>query len=296
MVCNTTVPLISVIFPVYNSGKSICTCLQSLLASTYKNLEILVVYRPSQDDTLAQINSFQDSRIKILTQTTPNGPGGARNMGLEAATGEFIGFMEVEDQIAPNFYELLLNRIVADQSDIAWGHMYENNVPRPFYQTQTVTGFFSSYKLLSNGACFDKLFRATLIKNLRFYKNYRFEDNPFILQAFFAAKKVSLVPQAKYYYHPSVWTPAYRKYLIASVCPIAQEMIQFITTRSAFHSEINLVKRQILRCFAHSFILEGIYPQLSEILGRPLFLTYFYYKRKLQYFRHQLFHRGEKHD
>ena len=88
-------PLISGVVPVYNSEKTIKNCLESICNQNYKNLEILVVYLSSQNNSLQVIRSVKDERIRIIEQMEKTGPGGARNIGIDAAKGEWIGFLEV---------------------------------------------------------------------------------------------------------------------------------------------------------------------------------------------------------
>ena len=79
--------LISVIIPVYNSADTIRSCVESVIAQTYKDLEIIIVYKPSTDNSLKILRSIHDKRIHIVEQTEPTGPGGARNIGIDIARG-----------------------------------------------------------------------------------------------------------------------------------------------------------------------------------------------------------------
>ena len=84
---------ISVIIPVYKAEKTIKTCLDSLLNQTYPYLEVLVVLLKSEDNTQDIINTYSDSRLKIILQKEENGPGGARNIGINKASGQWLGFL-----------------------------------------------------------------------------------------------------------------------------------------------------------------------------------------------------------
>ena len=85
---------ISVIIPAYNSQDVILNCLNSVCNQTYKNLEIIVVLKDSGDKTTEIIQKLNDPRIKVIKQNDDSGAGGARNIGLKSAHGDWIGFVE----------------------------------------------------------------------------------------------------------------------------------------------------------------------------------------------------------
>ena len=112
--------LVSVIIPVYNVEKYLPECLDSILASTYTNLEVIVVDDGSPDNcpTICDEYASKDSRIKVIHQNN-QGIVGARNAGLSAATGTYIGFVDSDDLISPLMYEMLVNAIETEQADMA---------------------------------------------------------------------------------------------------------------------------------------------------------------------------------
>lgn len=103
-------PLISVIIPAYNAEKTIKRCIESIQKQTYKNLQIIAVNDGSTDNTygiLSEIKSC-DKRIQIIS--IPNGGvSHARNVGIDAANGDYITFVDADDTIEDNMYEYLLN-------------------------------------------------------------------------------------------------------------------------------------------------------------------------------------------
>lgn len=94
-------PLVSVIIPAYNAERTIVSCLDSVCLQTYSNLEIIVVDDGSTDQTLALLNTYQQDhtgcRLCIFTQKNA-GPSVARNHGIAEAKGEFIAFLDADDQ------------------------------------------------------------------------------------------------------------------------------------------------------------------------------------------------------
>ena len=111
---------ISVVVPIYKVEKYIHKCIQSILAQTYKNLEIILVDDGSPDRCGAICDSYakEDPRIKVIHKQN-GGLSDARNAGIDAAEGGFIGFVDSDDYIAPQMYEQLIKQLVKYNADIA---------------------------------------------------------------------------------------------------------------------------------------------------------------------------------
>ena len=112
--------LISVIIPVYNVENYLDECIQSVLQQTYKNLEIILVDDGSTDNSGVICDEYKDkdTRITVLHQKN-GGISKARNVGIEYAHGEYIGFVDSDDFIHPQMYELLYAAIHKEQTDVA---------------------------------------------------------------------------------------------------------------------------------------------------------------------------------
>lgn len=112
--------LISVIVPVYNPGIHIEKCIKSLVNQSYSNLEMILVDDGSTDGSaeICDLWAKKDSRIKVIHKDN-GGAASARNAGLDAATGDFIGFIDSDDYIDEDMYEVLLNDIIANNADAA---------------------------------------------------------------------------------------------------------------------------------------------------------------------------------
>ncbi len=290
--------LISIVLPVHNSAGTLEVCLQCLQEQTYPNLEIVAVYLDGDDDTLAKLQAFSGRSLTIVHQEEKNGPGVARNLGIAAAKGAYIGFMEADDIVPPDFYTQLFDCINEDNSDMAVGATVLNGkLMGKMPKQRVVRGFSPSFSLLPHGGCFDKLFKAELIKPLRFAESCRWEDNPFILQAFWKARQVSFTPMARYTYRPSVWSESYRHKLREDLFTVARQMMHFICQQpQATKRDKKLVKRKICDWMGNLFLAEpGFYPKLSALLEHPLFLTVRYYRLRFKQFRHK-FYRRKKHD
>lgn len=108
---------ISVIIPVYNVEKYLKKCLDSIITQTYKNLEIICVDDGSTDSSLEILHYYEkkDDRIKVLTQKN-QGPSAARNRALDIATGKYISFVDADDFLQWNAYEILV--AVAEENEL----------------------------------------------------------------------------------------------------------------------------------------------------------------------------------
>lgn len=115
-----TKKLVSVIIPAYNIEKYIGRCLDSVLSQIYENLEIIIVDDGSSDGTGNILDDYEkrDSRIKVIHKEN-GGVSSARNKGLDMAVGDYIGFVDGDDIIAPEMYETLVKLLEEEDADIA---------------------------------------------------------------------------------------------------------------------------------------------------------------------------------
>lgn len=198
--------MISVIVPVYNVEKTIKRCLESIVNQTYSNLEIILVDDCSTDKSVDEILKFDDSRIKLIKQTKNYGVSVSRNKGIVTAKGDFIGFVDCDDFIDLNFYEVLVNSLKQNDTDIC---MSDTNMIGKFRKTYkqhkdsaVITKFEDKMDFLIHGGCCDKLFRAKIIKdnNILFPEKLMWEDNLFIVKAMFFSKSISFTNKTSYNY------------------------------------------------------------------------------------------------
>lgn len=96
----------SIIVPTYNSGKTIQRTIQSVLNQTVEDWELIVIDDNSSDETLNIVNSFSDSRIKVIRKNNRFGVSDSRNRGIAASQGEFLSFLDSDDTWLPNFLEI----------------------------------------------------------------------------------------------------------------------------------------------------------------------------------------------
>ena len=204
-------PLISVIVPVYKVEQYLDRCVQSIVDQTYPNLEIILVDDGSPDRCGAMCDGWaeKDSRIRVIHKEN-GGLSDARNAGLAVATGEYTGFIDSDDHIAPDMYRRLLERMTADGSDIAAcgvQMVFEDGSP-----SRMLTPDGSH--VLNHDEALEAVIRESHLKQPVWYKLYKtamIRDLPFAVgkyhedvfwswQAVDRAKKVSVFGDPFYYY------------------------------------------------------------------------------------------------
>ena len=113
-------PTISIIVPVYKTEAYLEKCVDSILAQTFRDFELLLIDDGSPDNcpALCEEAAARDPRIRVIHQKNA-GLSAARNTGMEAARGEWIGFVDSDDSIAPEMYETLLTYARRDGAQIA---------------------------------------------------------------------------------------------------------------------------------------------------------------------------------
>lgn len=204
-------PLISVIVPIYKVEAYLDRCVSSIVDQTYRDLEIILVDDGSPDNCPAMCDEWaqKDSRIKVIHK--PNGGlSDARNAGLADATGEYIGFIDSDDYIAPEMYQTLLDRMISDDSDIATcgvEMVFEDGTPsraltvggQCVLSTQDAMEAIISESWLKQPVWY-KLYKSELIRDLPFPVGKYHEDVFWSYQAIARAGRVSVFDTPCYYY------------------------------------------------------------------------------------------------
>lgn len=118
---------VSIVVPVYNAEKYLSKCIESLMHQTLKNIEIILVNDGSKDESLVICKRYakEDSRIKVIDQKN-QGVSIARNNGIEASTGEYIGFADPDDWVEEVMYENMLGKLVCTDTDICFCNYYKD--------------------------------------------------------------------------------------------------------------------------------------------------------------------------
>ena len=224
-------PLISVIIPIYNTGDSAVKLLDKLTKQSYENLEIICVDDGSKDGSFDLVSEFiRQSKLKnknlnmtILRQKN-QGAAGARNLGLKKASGEYVTFIDSDDEVKKTHIEDLLKSLEKDPRNAlsVCGYVYRRlrmQTEKDFFTNEIWTGLeevnFLAYilsLLASDGrmyAAINKMFRLSVIKKAKveFPVGWDFaEDTMFVLRYLKAAEeagfnRIGMVLKANYIYN-----------------------------------------------------------------------------------------------
>ena len=200
--------LVSVIIPMYNAYNTIDRMINSIIGQTYKNLEIIVVNDGSTDLSLEKMSEYalKDSRIKIFSETN-KGVSHARNLGLKNATGDYIQFVDADDDLELNYFEKMVSLIETNNCDIA----ICNNI-HPFFYTHftsdevlDITSHFEFIKFYQHTFAltlpWNKLWKKEIIKDIYFEEDLDFsEDEAFCVATLGRIKKIAVCKDVLYHY------------------------------------------------------------------------------------------------
>lgn len=215
--CQET-PLISVIIPVYKTGKYLPECINTLLAQTYQNFEILLINDGSPDDSgqVCDKLALTDDRIRVFHKEN-GGVSSARNLGLDNAKGEYIAFVDSDDGVSPTFLEERYRNAVETGSDASICDFQLVEEDAPFTPPEDKEYPVLSFPRLEGtrnaivckyyaGSCWSPLFKRKLVENVRFRTDVHFaEDVLFVIDALLRADKICYTRKPMYYYvaHPT---------------------------------------------------------------------------------------------
>lgn len=202
---------ISVIIPVYNVEKYLKKCLNSLVNQTLQEIEILVINDGSTDRSQEIIDEFQIKfplKIKALSKEN-GGLSDARNFGLELAKGEFIGFVDSDDEVSPTMFEEMYLLAKKNEAEMVICNLQKvdehGKVIRKLPQIPNMPEKidlkenFSVFSDLSYFAC-NKIFKAELFDQKRFKKGVHFEDIQLIPQLLLNCKVIAQTQNYHYQY------------------------------------------------------------------------------------------------
>lgn len=210
---DTANPRTSIIMPVYNTGARVVAAIESVLAQTDPDFELLVIIDASPDDASDRIASFlernPDPRVRVFDNTVNRGVSAVRNQGLNEARGNWLAFLDSDDRYRPNFLSTLHAYAQAHDADVAvGGHtlVEVDGSSRDRFRAKpgVRSGHEAALELLSDRLTpyvWDKIMKADLMAKVRFPEDiHRAEDAVFCLHAYSGAQKVVVAPTSLYEY------------------------------------------------------------------------------------------------
>lgn len=203
---------LSVIVPVYNGEKYIARCLDSLLAQTLDDMEILVINDGSNDSTQRIVEEYskKDRRIALICKENEGLPQ-ARKTGVECAQGEYIGFVDVDDWVEPEMFQILLAACIDGEAQVACSGFYitseEKEIPSNFgnENQEVISGEEALIWLNRREKIFpyawNKVYKKEVFQYIDFPKgNFVGEDYVTVTQVLCKTEKVVWVPKPLYHY------------------------------------------------------------------------------------------------
>lgn len=211
MISQENPALISVIVPIYNIVEWLPRCVNSIRKQTYRNLEIILIDDGSTDNSGAMAEKFalEDKRVRVFHKEN-GGVSSARNLGIEKARGEYIGFVDSDDYIEPEMYErlisvvlqenLLMAQISRDELDEQGNRMADVCTP-PEEPELWESDRFMRELLLHRGDCSfcTKLTHASLLKEERFPEGELNEDFRLLVNLLTKIPAVAVLPEQDYH-------------------------------------------------------------------------------------------------
>lgn len=256
-------PLISVIVPVYNVEHYIKRCVDSILAQTYTNLEIILVDDGSTDDSGKICDEYakMDIRVKIVHQKN-GGLSDARNTGIRQANGICYTFIDSDDYVAVDYIACLCRLLWENQAQIAicgYRKVLEDfeikknfdseiSTENLYYSEEALFRLLYQRKMITS-VC-GRLFRAELFEQIHFPKAKLHEDVAVTYRLFDAAEKIACTSAEKYYYfqrRDSIVNQKFRKQRM-DYLEFTKECIQYVNRN---HPQLTraAISRHFSACF-----------------------------------------------
>lgn len=210
--------MISVIVPIYNVEEYLPTCIESILNQTYKDLEILLIDDGSTDSSGKICDEYakQDGRCIVIHQLN-KGLSEARNTGLNHVKGEYISFIDGDDYIHPQMFEILYEALHKGNYDFSMTlykevhnkqqtQLISTYSSNEIFQDQLIYGLYNKssktnniYREMNFHVVWNKLYRKRLINNTYFMQTSA-EDTVFNTSIFLKCKRVIVINKALYYW------------------------------------------------------------------------------------------------
>lgn len=199
---------VSCIVPIYNLELKVDKCIKSLLNQSLDSVEIILVDDCSTDNTREYLKKYEQfENIKIIHSPENRHQGGARNLGLEASSGEFISFIDGDDWVESTMLADLYNYAKKHNCDIVDSDYYQDDetgrtekrvsIPESIISSNSVKDL-----MINSGRIWTKIIHRSLLMDnkIRFVEHKKFEDNPYLPLLIPYAKKIGKVNQNYYHY------------------------------------------------------------------------------------------------
>lgn len=256
---------ISIIVPVYNVEKYLRKCVESILNQTFKDFELILVDDGSPDNSGAICDQYAkgDARVRVIHKEN-GGLSSARNAGIEIAKGKYLGFVDSDDYIAEDMYEILYDNVIKENAELSICgiyHVYEGKEPKQKSENYMVLNRDEAMVLIFHGNqisdhAVNKLYKKSIFSELRYPNGKYHEDSFTIVGILDQCEKVVIDTKQKYYYYhrddsitSQIFSEKHLEYITAW-----EQNEQKVSGRS---KEIDEAAHQRV-CFANFLVLDKI--------------------------------------
>lgn len=300
-------PKVSVIIPVYNTEKFLRKCLDSVCNQTLQDIEIICINDCSTDGSLEILREYarKDKRIKLIELFENGGAAKARNIGIDIAEGEYLGFVDSDDFVDLDFYEKLYQKAVETKADAVKGELWEindsSNLPQ-MLPTYDLNKFIQKNKAYFYFTFTTAIYRKDFIiqNNINFPEGLcHLEDPFFTIKAACYYTKITVVDNVRYYYvvtHDTRQKKVGEFYIVRSLHNGVFRILELINnaniTREHYLIVSSFLLSQIKDKLNNFYINDEIYNYILSTLYEflkvnkyesELFSTYYKIKRALYY-------------
>ena len=289
-------PLVSIVIPVYNVEKYIAKCLDSIVNSTYSNLEIIIVNDCSPDNSEEIIKKYieKDKRIVYLKNDKNLRVSETRNKGLHNATGKYVTFIDADDYISSDWIQNLVRTIEEKEADIVIGSakqfrgdQIKDYKIRDLDKEKWID--FKKIRLNKNGVIWNKIYKRELIEKngIRFNKDIKIgEDLIFVYKVFSKAKKIFYNNLGYYFYRneseKSVMNTATSLDKVKDIEKVYKELLLYSKTSKNINREV--LKKQARDVLFHYYWSYKKYPIDKGVIKKEFpglfFMMYLKYLKK----------------
>lgn len=269
---------VSIIVPVYNVENYLRRCLDSLVGQTLEDIEIIIVNDGSTDNSQEIIDEYKNKYSNIKAYIKENGGlGDARNYGLLKADGDYVGFIDSDDYIRKDMYELLYSKAIKENADYITcdlTYIFEDNENKN-YISKGMSDLDNNYHkagILSPLFAWNKLYKKDLLINnhLEFSKGLWYEDIPVTTILFALANKIAYIDEALYFYvqrKGSIMNTSYNEKM-NDIFVALDKIYRAFETRdllNEYHDEIEyLFVEQLMVYGAYRFLRTDHYQELLD--------------------------------
>lgn len=204
--------MLSIIIPFYNAEKHMEECFDSIIAQSYRDYEVIMINDGSNDNSLEIANKYceQDKRFKVYSKVN-GGLSSARNYGLPYINGKYLTFLDSDDYLDKNTYQLMMSKIVDEDLDLVMAdiqYFFEDNSNGYVLKglNQSFEDIRSKQAMLSPMFAWNKIYKASyFLGNNKLYPDgLWYEDIPVSSSLFANTEKIGYVNHVGYYYRQSM--------------------------------------------------------------------------------------------